>query len=239
MALVTGAGRRVGRIIALRLAAAGYAVASHYRSSGREAVDLVREIRMRGGRAEAFQADLTQVSEIRRLTRSVEKRLGPVRLLVNSASVFFPRPFSSVSERDWDRTIDANLKSVFFLSQEVSRRMIRRAAAGVIINIEDAAVRRPYRNHAPYLVSKAGVAMLTRVLAMELGPRVRVCGVAPGPVLLPEGYSAAARRKAVHHTLLKRGGSPEDVAAAVLFLADRAPYTTGTTVFVDGGRSAA
>lgn len=234
VALVTGAARRVGRVIALKLASEGYDVAVHYRSSAQDARDVVREITDRGGRAAAFRADLRRVSVIRRLVADVERTLGPICLLVNSASVFFPTSLFSVTERQWDTVMSSNLKSVFFLSRETARKMIRRT--GVIIHIGDAAVERPYRNYAPYLVSKAGVAMLTKILAMELAPRVRVCGVAPGPVMLPPDLGPAARRKATMRTLMGREGSADDVAEAVVFLADKADYTTGTTVFVDGGR---
>lgn len=237
VALVTGAARRVGKAIAMALARAGYAVAVHYRTSAKEARAVVAAIIDCGGRATAVRADLSRTADIRRLVVNVERQLGPVTLLVNSASVFFPTPLLSVTERDWDRIMAANLKSVFFLTREVAGRMIRRKQAGVIVNIEDAAVHRPYVRYAPYLVSKAGVAMLTRILAMELGPTIRVCGVAPGPVLLPAGFGPAERRRAVRRTLLQREGSPEDVAEAVLYLADRARYTTGTTLFVDGGRA--
>lgn len=240
VALVTGAAVRVGRSVALRLASAGYDVAVHYRSSAKAARELSAAICAGGGRAADFRADLARLADVRRLVAGVEKRLGPIGLLVNSASVFKSIPFLSVTERDWDKTISANLKSVFFLSQEVAKRMLRRKTAGrvagVIVNIEDVAVYRPYARHAPYLVSKAGVAMLTRLLARELGPDIRVCGVAPGPVLLPENFSPAERKKAVRRTALKREGSAEDVAAAVQFLAVEAKYTTGTTLFVDGGR---
>lgn len=236
VALVTGAARRVGRTIAMTLARAGYGVAVHYRTSGKEARGGVTTIIGEGGRAAAFHADISRTADIRRLVGAVERKLGPVTLLVNSASIFSQTRFFAVTERDWDRILDTNLKSVFFLSREVAGRMIRRKRPGVIINIEDVAVHRPYVRHAPYLVSKAGVAMLTRLLAMELAPSIRVCGVAPGPVLLPEQFGAAERRRAVRRTLLRREGSPEDVAEAVLYLAERARYTTGTTLFVDGGR---
>ena len=132
--------------------------------------------------------------------------------------------------------LTANLASVFFLTREVARRMVRRKT-GVIVNIEDAAVYRPYPGYAPYLVSKSGVAMLTRLFALEFAPDIRVVGVAPGPVLLPDHYGPADRHRAVRRTLLKREGSAEDVASAVQFLATAASYTTGTTLFVDGGRT--
>ncbi len=237
VALVTGAAKRVGKVVAERLSSAGFAVGVHYRTSVKEARAVTKAIRAAGGPAESFRADLSRVSEIRRLVSLVERRMGPIQVLVNSASVFDPTPVFSVTERDWDRCLAANLKSVFFLSREVGRRMVARKK-GVIVNIEDAAIYRPYPRYAPYLVSKAGVAMLTRVLAMELAPTVRVCGVAPGPVLLPAHYGKAEREKATRRTLLKREGSAEDVAEAVLFLAQKANYTTGTTIFVDGGRTA-
>lgn len=236
VALVTGAAKRVGKAVAERLSAAGFAVAVHYRTSAKEARAAAAAIRDAGGEAESFRADLSRVSEIRRLVGQVERRMGPIQVLVNSASAFAPSPVFSVTDREWDRYLAANLKSVFFLSQEIGRRMVARKK-GVIINIEDAAVHRPYPRYAPYLVSKAGVAMLTRVLAMELAPSVRVCGVAPGPVMLPAHFGKAERDKATRRTLLKREGSAADVAEAVLFLAQKAAYTTGTTIFVDGGRT--
>ncbi len=235
-ALVTGAARRVGKCIAETLAANGYAVAIHYRSSARDARKTVRFIASRGGRADSFRADLSRPAECRMLVDRVERRLGAIHLLVNSASVFYPTPFGSVTERRFDDILAANLKSVFFLSQETARRM-RKRKSGVIVNIEDVATRRPYTGYAAYLMSKSGVAMLTKILAMELAPHVRVCGVAPGPVLLPKRFSRADRERAVRRTLLKREGAAEDVADAILFLADTARYTTGTTIFVDGGRA--
>mgnify|MGYP001602925938 CR=1 FL=1 len=237
IALVTGAARRVGKTVAETLARAGYAVAVHYRTSAADARKLAGSLNAAGLRARAFRADLSRIADIRRLVRAVERDMGPIRLLVNSASVFRPTPVYSVTERDWDGILSANLKSVFFLSTEVARRMAGRKG-GVIVNIEDAAVDRPYRRHAPYLVSKAGVAMLTQVLAIEFGPRIRVAGVSPGPVLLPEHIGKAGKALAIRRTILKREGAASDVANAVLFLADEANYTTGTRIFVDGGRTA-
>lgn len=235
VAMVTGAAKRVGRAIAEALGAAGYSIAVHYRSSAREAAETAARIRSAGGTAETFRGDLSRVADIRHLVADVERRMGPIRILVNSASVFHETPFASVTEREWDSTLATNLKSVFFLSQAVAARMIKRQE-GVIVNIEDVSVNRPYPRHAPYIASKAGVAMLTKALAVELGPHIRVAGVAPGPVLLPERFGKADREKAVRRTVLKREGRPEDVAEAVVFLATRASYTSGSTIFVDGGR---
>lgn len=232
VALVTGAGKRLGRAIAIGLADAGFDVAVHYRTSATEAKRTVEEIRARGRKALAFRADLRSAPQIQALAGAVRKRLGPVRVLVNSAATFEKRDFLKVTQKNWDEAMNTNLRPVFFLSQVLGGKM---AAGSVIINLEDAGVNRLRRGYAPYLVSKAGVAMLTRVLALELAPQVRVCGIAPGPVLMPESYDPALKRKIIAQSLLKREGGAKAVADAAVWLATTADYITGATLVIDGG----
>ncbi len=235
VALVTGAGRRVGRTIALALAGRGAAVAVHYRSSKAEAQAVVAEIVSGRGKAEAFRADLESVSEIERMVTAVLGAFGRLDVLVNSASLFFRRKLEDVTEQDWDRNLDTNLKAPFFLAKFAAPAMLRQGA-GKIVNIGDWAGIRPYRNYLPYTVSKSGLIGLTRALARELAPEVQVNCVALGPVLAPEDYDEAEIRKLVEATLVKRMGSPEDVARAVLFFCEGTDFATGATLMLDGGR---
>jgi pteridine reductase len=235
VALVTGAGRRVGRTIALALAGRGASVAVHYRSSRAEAKAVVGEITSTGARAHAFRADLEKVPEIETMVAGVLGAFGRLDIVVNSASIFFRRKFEEITEEDWDRNLDTNLKAPFFLAKFAAPAM-RRQGAGKIVNIGDWAGVRPYRNYLPYTVSKTGLIGLTRVLAKELAPEVQVNCVALGPVLAPEDYDPAEIGKLVEGTLVKRMGSPEDVARAVLFFCEGTDFATGATLMLDGGR---
>ncbi len=235
VALITGAGRRVGRTIALEFARRGASVAVHYRSSKAEAEAVVAEIASSGATARAFRADLDKVSEIETMVADALGAFGQLDIVVNSASVFFRRKFEDISEADWDRNLDTNLKAPFFLAKFAAPAM-RRQGAGKIVNIGDWAGVRPYRNYLPYTVSKTGLIGLTRVLAKELAPEVQVNCVALGPVLAPEDYDPAEIQKLVEGTLVKRMGSPEDVARAVLFFCEGTDFATGATLMLDGGR---
>lgn len=235
VALITGAGRRVGRAIALAIASRGAAIAVHYRSSRDEAEQVVRQISERGGRARTFHAELEKVTEIEAMVKAVITALGRLDVLVNSASVFFKKPLEELTERDWDVALDTNLKAPFFLSKSAGVEM-RRRGAGKIVNIGDWAGVRPYKNYLPYTVSKSGLIGLTRALAKALAPEVQVNCVALGPVLPPEDYDPEEVARLRNATLTKRLGSPEDVARAVLFFCEGTDFATGATLILDGGR---
>ncbi len=235
VAIVTGAGRRVGRIIATRLAERGATLAVHYRSSVSEANELVDEIARAGGQAQAFRADLESVSEIESMVSAVKQAFGRIDILVNCASVFYRKPLEELTERDWNLNLDTNLKAPFFLSK-FAGLVMRSQGAGKIINIGDWAAIRPYNNYLPYTVSKTGLLGLTRSLAKALAPEVEVNCIAIGPVLPPDDYDQIETQKLVAGTLLKRLGSPEDVARAVLFFCEGTDFATGATLVLDGGR---
>jgi NAD(P)-dependent dehydrogenase (short-subunit alcohol dehydrogenase family) len=235
VALVTGAGRRLGRAVAIALAERGAILAIHYRNSHAEAEALVAQIVSVGGRAQSFAADLGQVGEIKRLIVEVIAAFGRIDVLVNSASVFVRKSLEDISEHDWDTTLDTNLKAPFFLSKFAGAAM-RRNGAGKIINLGDWAGIRPYVNYIPYSVSKAGLIGLTRALAKALAPEVQVNCIALGPVMPPDDYDAAEIERLRKATLTKRLGSPDDVARAILFLCEGTDFATGSTLMLEGGR---
>ena len=235
VALVTGAGRRVGRSIAEHLADRGAAAAIHYNSSAADAAKVVAGIEYRGGRARAFKADLTSVAEIERMVAEVLEVFGRIDVLVNCASIFYRKPLEELTEHDWDVTLATNLKAPFFLSKLAGLAM-RRQGAGKIVNIGDWAGIRPYNNYLPYTVSKSGLIGLTRAMAKALAPEVQVNCVALGPVMPPEDYDEAENERLRSSTLTKRLGTPEDVARAVLFMCEGTDFATGSTLMLDGGR---
>ena len=235
VALVTGAGRRVGRAIALAFAERGATVAIHYRNSHAEAEAVVAEIARNHGRAQAFRADLEHVAEIEQMVADVLEAFGRLDVLVNSASIFGPKPLDQITERDWDANLDTNLKAPFFLSKFAGAAM-RRQGAGKIVNLGDWAAMRPYKDYLPYSVSKSGLIGLTKALAKELAPEVQVNCIALGMVMPPEEYSKAEVERLVSRSLTKKMGAPEDVARAVMFFCESTDYATGTTLTLDGGR---
>ncbi len=235
VALVTGAGRRLGRAIAIALAERGAVLAIHYRNSQAEAEAVVAQIVNGGGNAQCFAADLEQVVEIERLTAAVIAAFGRIDILVNSASIFVRKSFEEISERDWDANLDLNLKAPFFLSKFAGAAM-RTNGAGKIINLGDAAGIRPYVNYIPYSVSKAGLIGLTRALAKALAPEVQVNCIALGPVMPPDDYDAAEIERLRKATLTKRLGTADDVARAVIFLCEGTDFATGSTLMLEGGR---
>ncbi|HZP43721.1 MAG TPA: SDR family oxidoreductase [Candidatus Binatia bacterium] len=235
-ALVTGAAKRVGKAIALELAAHGANVAVHYHSSAEEAAATVREIEAAGVRSLALRASLERTADVDALARDAEARTGGIDVLVNSASNYLRVPFDRLTEDVWDLTLDTNLKAPFVLAWHLGLAM-RRRGRGTIVNIADWAGERPYRDYLPYCVSKAGVIGLTRALAKELAPEVRVNAVAPGPVMPPDDMGEAERAAVVRATPLRRFGAPEDVARCVRFLVAEAEFTTGALFHVDGGRA--
>src|SRR6185436_6899418 len=236
--LVTGAARRVGAALAAAFHAAGARVAVHYRGSKAEADARVAELNAaRADSARAFQADLSDPAACETLIATVVRAFGRLDVLVNNASSFYPTPVGSITPDQFDDLIGSNLRAPLFLAQAAAPELGKRE--GLILNIADIHGLKPLRQHAVYCSAKAALIMLTRSLARELGPTVRVNAIAPGPVLWPEsGVDAELRRGIVERTALKRAGTPEDVAKAALFFATDAPFVTGEVLAVDGGRLA-
>lgn len=237
VALITGAARRIGASIARTLHAQGADVAIHYRESGKAANAVAADLNaMRADSAATFAADLTDLASLNTLVDDVRAWRSRLDILVNNASSFYPTPVGEITEDQWDDLIGTNLKAPLFLSQAALPAL--REARGVIINIVDVHSQRPLRNHTVYGPAKAGLAMLTRSLAKDLAPEVRVNGVSPGAILWPEnGMSSAAKDAILEQIPLGRQGTPEDIAGAVLFLAKDADYVTGQIIAIDGGRS--
>ena len=236
-ALVTGAARRIGATIAEALHAADMNVIVHFRSSGEDAELLVARLNdIRPSSALAVQADLGDSETRDKLITKVVHATGRLDVLVNNASSFYPTPLGTITEEQWDDLIGSNLKAPLFLCQAALPHL--RKAQGVIINIVDVHSQRPLKNHPVYGPAKAGLAMLTRSLARDLGPDIRVNGVSPGAILWPEtGMPESVQNNIVGKTALKRAGEPSDIASAVVFLVRDAPYITGQILSVDGGRS--
>jgi pteridine reductase len=236
-ALVTGAARRVGATIARVLHGAGANVVLHYRSSAEDALRLAAKLNaVRAGTVKLTEGDLLEVSRYPALMADTLAAFGALDILVNNASTFYPTPVGDITELDWDDLVGTNLKAPLFLAQAAAPALHERG--GLIINLADIHGMRPLRRYPVYSLAKAGVIMLTRSLARELGPHVRVNAVAPGPVMWPEdGLDPALQAKITQRTALKRTGSAVDVARACLFFAAEAPYVTGQILAVDGGRS--
>ncbi|MGA9854398.1 MAG: pteridine reductase [Gammaproteobacteria bacterium] len=234
--LITGAARRIGAAVAQRLHAEGMNLVLHYRNSEQDAQTLCQALNAaRRDSVILAQADLANVGGFDSLIKSA-LQWGSLDLLINNASVFYPTPIGKASEADWDELLGSNLKAPFFLSQAAAPYL--KKSRGAIINMLDIHARRPLREHTLYSTAKAGLAMLTLSLARELGPEVRVNGVAPGPILWPEkGLDAHSKQSILDNTALKRAGSPDDIAAAIVYLVRDADYVTGQIIAVDGGRS--
>jgi pteridine reductase len=237
VALITGAARRIGAAIARTLHADGADVAIHYRESGDAANAVAEDLNaMRADSAATFAADLNDLASLNHLVDDVRAWRSRLDILVNNASSFYPTPVGEITEDQWDDLIGTNLKAPLFLSQAALPAL--RQARGVIINIVDIHSQRPLRNHTVYGLAKAGLAMLTRSLAKDLAPEVRVNGVSPGAILWPEnGMSGATKDAILEQVPLGRPGTPDDVANAVLFMAKDANYVTGQIIAIDGGRS--
>jgi pteridine reductase len=235
--LITGGAKRLGAAMARRLHAAGADVVIHYHRSRADADLLVAELdAARAGSALAVSADLKDLSRLPNLVAAAVGRYGRLDVLVNNASTFYPTPVDGLTPADFDDLIGTNLRAPLFLSQCAAPAL--RATKGLIINMVDIHGRRPLRGHVVYSAAKAGLIMLTRSLARELGPSVRVNAIAPGPVLWPErDLDDSLKSEIVEKTALKRTGSPEDIARTAMFLATEAPYVTGQVIVVDGGRS--
>ncbi len=237
VALVTGAARRIGAAIAARLHAGGASVAIHYRGSENDAVLLSEALnRQRPDSAATFQADLLDTPRLDGLVDAVTRWHGRLDVLVNNASSFYPTPVGSITEAEWDDLVGSNLKAPLFLAQAARDALAE--ARGTIVNIVDIHATRPLRDHPVYGPAKAGLAMLTRSLAKDLAPAIRVNGVAPGAILWPEsGLTAGAKQNILAEIPLGEPGTPDDIAGAVLYLVRDATYVTGQIIAVDGGRS--
>ncbi len=234
--LVTGGGIRVGAAIVRRLARAGMAVAVHHRTSKAEAQSLCAEIEAGGGRAAPFEAELTDEAQVDAMVRGVEERFGRLDHVVASASIFEKVAFRELTRQRWQRMQQVNCEAQAFLVQRCLPLLDLSDAASVVIMV-DIGSRIPWKGFAHYNVSKAGVDMLVRVLALELAPLIRVNGVSPGAVLYPDWYTPDKRRAHTAKIPLKRAGTPEDVAETVHFLLAGPGFITGQIVAVDGARS--
>ena len=232
-ALVTGAGRRVGRALAVGLAAAGCDVAVHYGSSAAGAAETAQAIAKHGRKAELIPADLRDAQAARGLADRAARALGRLDVLINAAAVMVRQAVLDVTPESWDATLDLNLRAYFFVAQGAIAHL--RPVRGKIVNIADVGGLEPWPSYVPHSVSKAGVVMLTKGLAKALAPDITVNAVAPGPVLLPDDWDDATRRRFADTTPLGLG-SPDHVVNAVRYLLEGGDYVTGTVLVVDGGR---
>jgi pteridine reductase len=237
--LVTGAAKRVGRSIARELHAAGANIVVHYRTATEAALAITAELNaQRPGSALCQQADLLDIHALSDLIARTVEHFGRLDALVNNASSFFATPIGSIDLADWNNLIGSNLQAPLFLTQAAAPHL--KATHGAVVNITDIHAERPLAGYPLYSVAKAGLLGLTRALAIELAPEIRVNAVAPGPILWPDdaAFDDQSRERIVAHTLLKHEGSPHDIARTVKFLLNDAPYITGQVINVDGGRTA-
>lgn len=234
VALVTGAGRRLGRAMAAALADRGMTLALHHHASSAGANELRQEIVAAGGRAVCFQADLTDAQAARALPAQVVAEFGRLDVLVNSAAVMHRLSFEETTPEQWDAVQDLNLRAVFFCTQGAAPAL--RAARGKVVNLADLAGLEAWPGFAAHSVSKAGVVMLTKVSALSLAPDVTVNAIAPGAVLVPDEYDAEERERLARATPLRRLGNPSDVVSALLYLLEGGDFVTGEVLVVDGGR---
>jgi NAD(P)-dependent dehydrogenase (short-subunit alcohol dehydrogenase family) len=235
VALVTGGAKRVGKAIVNKLAAHGCRLVVHYRTSQIEAEDTIRELQTAGSEAIALQADITQAAEVDRMIEAAVAHFGRIDILVNNASVFYRTPIATLTAEEIERVIDTNLTGTFICAQKIGLRMFD-WGSGHIINMADVAGLRPWVDYLPYSVAKACVLTLTQGLAMELAPKVMVNAVVPGPILFQDDTPENVRQREIDKTLVKRMGTPEEVAELVAFLAE-SDYSTGGIFHCDGGRA--
>ena len=233
VALVTGGARRVGKVIALALAERGAHVAFTYRTG--DPAQTLTGIQAFGVDGLALQVDVLQWDEPKAAVEQVIQRFGRVDILVNNASVWQSAPFLEITRQQWETSIGANLTGPFLCAQAVAPYMLQQES-GHIVNITDLSAHQTWPRFADHSASKAGLEALTRVMAAELAPHVRVNAIAPGTILLPDGAGEAKRQWAIENSLLKRVGTPEDVARTVIFLTET-DFVTGAVYFVDGGRA--
>ena len=237
VALITGGAHRIGATIARTLHGAGADIAIHYRSSEQKAQALKTELEAeRAGSVLLIQADLLDTAALPQLIEQIKRWRGRLDLLVNNASSFYPTPIEQANEHQWEDLLGSNLKAPYFLAKTAAAML--KEANGCIINLVDIHAERPMEGYSIYSIAKAGNAMMVKSLARELGPDVRVNGVAPGAILWPEeGLDESSKETILSRTPLKRPGDPHDIARTVLFLAREAGYITGQVIAVDGGRS--
>lgn len=235
--LITGAARRIGAACARLLHDEGFNVCLHYRASETEAASLYDELnRCRPDSAIVVKADLLNLDELQRLAEAAVAAWGGVDVLVNNASAFYPGAVEDVTEQDWEELLGSNLKAPFFLTQALLASL--RERQGCVVNIIDIHAERGLKSYPVYSIAKAGLAAMTRSLAKELGPVVRVNGIAPGAILWPEHQmDAVIKEEILQRVALQRCGDPLDIARAIRFLIDEANYVTGQIIAVDGGRS--
>jgi len=234
---VTGAARRIGACIATSLHQRGCNVFLHYHSSSESVTELAERLNtLRPESAFTVQADLGKDEDIQRLAAEVRAGFGSLDLLVNNASRFFPTAIGSTTTTQWDELMDSNLRGPYFLTQALLTELA--TAGGSVVNLLDVHAVKPMHGHAVYCMAKAGLQMMTLAMAKDLGPQVRVNGVAPGAILWPEhDCSTEEQQKILKKTVMGRAGNPEDIASAVVYLGLDAPYVTGQVLAVDGGRS--
>jgi len=237
VALITGASRRVGAVVARILHAAGYDLALHYRHSSDEADALAKDLeQQRPNSTLLLQADLANLAALPSLIEKLLAHFGRLDALINNASAFYATPLDSATPTQWNELFASNAQAPFFLTQAAIPAL--REARGGIVNMLDIYAERPLAGYTLYCMTKASLAAMTRSLALELGPDIRVNGIAPGAVLWPaEGKSDEEQNELLSRTPLKRAGTPEDVASAILWLLRDAHYTTGQVIHVDGGRT--
>lgn len=236
-ALITGAARRIGACIAETLHQRGCDVFLHYHQSSAEVIELAAKLnRQRPGSAVVLQADLGDAASIEALVDELRNHTSNLSLLVNNASQFFPTGIGSTTQSQWDDLMNSNLRGAYFLTQALLPEL--RLSGGSVINLLDVHATRPMQGHAVYCAAKAAMQMMTLAMAKDLGPTIRVNGVAPGAILWPEQeMSAAAQQETLNKTVMGKAGTPQDIASAVAYLGLDAPYVTGQILAVDGGRS--
>lgn len=239
VALITGGGRRVGAVIARSLHAAGYDLVLHYRHSADAAEALAAELeQQREGSVQLAHAELAALETLPELVTAAIARFGRLDALINNASAFYPTPIDSATPAQWDELFASNAQAPFFLAQAAAPALSQ--SGGAIVNLVDIYAERPLANHPIYCMAKAALLAMTRSLALDLGPQVRVNAVAPGAVMWPsEGKAYDDKMAMLERTPLKRAGTPEDVASAVLWLLRDAPFVTGQVLRIDGGRTLA
>jgi pteridine reductase len=235
--LITGAAKRIGACCARMFHSEGFNVFLHYRSSKQATVELCDELnQIRPGSAEMLQADLLKLEELNLLAKTAESAWDGIDVLINNASVFYPQEVTGVAEQNWDELLGSNLKAPFFLSQALTRTLAEKK--GCIINLIDIHAEKGLKDYPVYSITKAGLAGMTRVLAKELAPQIRVNGISPGAVMWPEEHcSNQDKVEILQRVALKRSGEPEDIAKAAVFLVKNSPYITGQIITVDGGRT--
>ena len=234
VALVTGAAKRLGRSSARALAERGAELVIHYRDSESEAQELLALLKRAGGKPVAVRGDVSVAADVDRIVETAMQAFGRIEILVNNAAIFYRTPFEKVTEEDWDRFLDVNLKGPFLLCRRIGGIMLRQGQ-GKIISLADLAGLKVWAEYIPYSVSKAGLIALTQGLAKALAPAVQVNAVAPGAVLLPEGTTPEERERAIRRIPLDRLGTPEDIARAVVYLI-RNDFITGEVLRLDGGQ---